>query len=515
MMFRSKHIALLGIICCMMWAVPARLWANAVTISNLTMDQAAGTVNFDLAWQNSWRTSVAPNNWDAVWVFVKFRECAAATTDQWTHGLLSTTLGNHNFATLEPTNRHGSAVAIDAAPNNTGVMLRQPADGLVPVAGPYNITLRVTNLPAAGTDIDLKVIGIEMVYIPTEAWTSGDSGLNWDSRRFNSTVIDGTETTIAYTSTGSGTFITYTLGSFPRGQQGFYCMRYEISQEQYAVFLNTIPAAFATTLYPGVPAGLGYRYTIGNSGAAPNVYVAAVADRACNFLTWGMVSSYLDWAALRPMSELEYEKICRGPGPVLLNEYAWGTTNITNGTTLSTTAPLEDGTEIFTNNPVANVVFNNTSYGGGRTASVGPSGDRGPVRCGIFALPSTSTRQDAGATYYGVSEMSGNVTEYCVSLSTLTQSGGTRPFLPTLGDGLLNGSGFHNVADWPDAPIPAGATQYNQWVGWRGGCFFDATTELRVAHRIRSSVFDGTWNFGAQHSTSITNHWYTGGRGVR
>ncbi|MBX3102966.1 MAG: hypothetical protein KF690_10695 [Bacteroidetes bacterium] len=492
-----------------------RAWSNAVTITNLTMDQAAGTVTFDLAWRNSWRTDVDPNNWDAVWVFVKFRPCSAPLTDQWTHGLLSTTLGDHNFGTLEPTNRHGTAVAIDAAPNNTGAMLRQPAVGLHPVAGPYSITLRVTNLPAAGTDIDLKAIGVEMVYIPTGTFTAGDSGLNWDSRRFNSTVIDGTETTISYTSTGSGTFITYTLGSFPRGQQGFYCMKYEISQQQYAVFLNTLPTGFATTLYPGSPASLGYRFAITNSGTPPNIYQVVEADRACNFLTWGMVSSFLDWAALRPMSELEYEKVCRGLGPVVNNEYAWGTTNIFNGTALSTTIPLENGTEVFTNVPIPNVVYNNTSYGGGRSASVGPSGDRGPVRCGIFALPTTNTRQAAGAGYYGVMELSGNVCEYCVSLSTLTQSGGTRPFLPTLGDGMLAVSGWHNVADWPDAPIPAGASTYNQWVGWRGGCFYDATTELRVAHRTRSSVFDASWNFGAQHSSSITNHFYTGGRGVR
>jgi hypothetical protein len=29
-------------------------------------------VNFNLSWDNSWRSSVGPSNWDAAWVFVKF-----------------------------------------------------------------------------------------------------------------------------------------------------------------------------------------------------------------------------------------------------------------------------------------------------------------------------------------------------------------------------------------------------------------------------------------------------------
>lgn len=30
-------------------------------------------MQFDLSWENSWRTSPAPNNWDTAWVFVKYR----------------------------------------------------------------------------------------------------------------------------------------------------------------------------------------------------------------------------------------------------------------------------------------------------------------------------------------------------------------------------------------------------------------------------------------------------------
>ena len=43
-------------------AVMALLWANGITVSNLRVNQAAGTVTFDVSWQSSWRDA---ENWDA------------------------------------------------------------------------------------------------------------------------------------------------------------------------------------------------------------------------------------------------------------------------------------------------------------------------------------------------------------------------------------------------------------------------------------------------------------------
>jgi formylglycine-generating enzyme required for sulfatase activity len=42
-----------------------------------------------------------------------------------------------------------------------------------------------------------------------------------------------------------------------------------------------------------------------------------------NILSWFDVAAYLDWAALRPMTELEFEKVCRGPENRIAGEYAW------------------------------------------------------------------------------------------------------------------------------------------------------------------------------------------------
>ncbi len=59
-------------------------FANDIVVSNATLtgqDVSAGVNNpanftfaeFDINWSNSWRVGTGPNNWDAAWVFVKYR----------------------------------------------------------------------------------------------------------------------------------------------------------------------------------------------------------------------------------------------------------------------------------------------------------------------------------------------------------------------------------------------------------------------------------------------------------
>ena len=42
-------------------------------------------VRFDVSWENSWRLSSNQNNWDAAWVFIKFRKNG---TQNWQHATL-------------------------------------------------------------------------------------------------------------------------------------------------------------------------------------------------------------------------------------------------------------------------------------------------------------------------------------------------------------------------------------------------------------------------------------------
>ena len=106
--------------------------------------------------------------------------------------------------------------------------------------------------------------------------------------------------------------------AYPKGYGGFYCMKYEISQGEYADFLSTLTATQVSDLYASVTT---YRYSItGSTGS----YSATYPYLACNYLNWQDLAAYLDWTGLRPMTELEFEKACRGPLIPVANEYAWG-----------------------------------------------------------------------------------------------------------------------------------------------------------------------------------------------
>jgi formylglycine-generating enzyme required for sulfatase activity len=146
---------------------------------------------------------------------------------------------------------------------------------------------------------------------------------------------------------------------------------------------------------------------------------------------------FLDWAALRPMTELEFEKACRGPVYPVASEYAWGTALVA-GTAYTYSNNNNANEAIATNYSIAantgNAITPNT---------VGSLG--GPARSGIFAAHgSNNGRLTSGATYYGIMEMSGNTTEMVVSLATANG----RIFDGLNGDGILSLSGTFNTANW-------------------------------------------------------------------
>lgn len=444
-------------------------WGNGLTISNLTRDSLNQTVSFDIEWDNSWRLDgvSAPFNWDAAWVFVKFLPCNANATTAWTHGTLSPVLVNHNFgASLEPVLSDGSATGIDT--DARGVMLRRTATGLFGNAGPSSVTLNVNNM---GTNVayHVRVVAVEMVYIPQGSFEIGGVTSS-NAFSINNTTSDptagniiseNTQTILTHASGGNATV--NLAAAFPKGFDAFHLMKYEITEGQYASFLNSIPVANQYTRYPGNQST--NRNQLGVTGSNPlAIFGSTRPDRAQNYLGWDDVAAYLDWAALRPMTELEFEKAARGLSASLQDEYPWGTTNIYELTTL--TAP-EDGAEIPGVLPAnANYISNNFVSG---------DGSRGPVRAGIFALPLNSTREQSGAGYYGIMELGGNVTEACVAVTDITSTGGTIPFTRVWGDGSLDAGSAANTNGWPTEAL-GGIIQ-------RGGGWDDSAAALRLADR--------------------------------
>jgi len=159
-------------------------------------------------------------------------------------------------------------------------------------------------------------------------------------------------------------------------------------------------------------------------------YTNGAPTRACNYINWLDNAAYADWAGLRPITELEYEKACRGPLYPVTNECAWGSI-----TTIWLTgfAGGSDGSGTETAIPSsANCNIANSRLG--------------PVRVGVYAT-TNSSRQDAGASYWGIMEMSGNLQERTVAVGNTTG----REFTGVHGDGKLNDAGDADVSVllWP------------------------------------------------------------------
>jgi formylglycine-generating enzyme required for sulfatase activity len=207
-------------------------------------------------------------------------------------------------------------------------------------------------------------------------------------------------------------------------------MKYEVTQQQYVDFLNTLtqPQADARKY-----TGTDYRYAI--TGTAVGSYATTKPNVACNYLSWADDAAYADWSGLRPMTELEFEKACRGPLAAVPGEYAWGTATIASSAyTLSGAGTASEG--IATN---YSTTAGNAIYGSTRVV-----GNFGPVRVGIFSN-GTSGRVSAGASYWGIMELTGNVWERPVTIANATG----RAYTGTHGDGVLDNSGDANAANWP------------------------------------------------------------------
>ncbi len=497
------------------------LFANNLTISSIVVTQPAlgtGTVSFNVLWDNSWNVTAAPTNWDAVWLIVKFKDCAAATTAPYTHGEIDGAVANRTIPAVFDVMTTASAAcgaltiassiqtgALDCS-GATGIMIRRSATGSGTVSG--TIILRITNMPAAATVITTSVFGIEMVYVPEGNFLIGDgdgvAATNSIVRFLNTATAAALPMSITSAfETAASTLITNfgptTISSvplaWPKGWYGFYMMKHEISQGLYAEFLNTLGAA-STPQTNRAPGSVGGNRQQTQWVVATQTYMSNRPDRAQNFISWNDYSAFLDWACLRPFTELEYEKAARGPLPHIINEYPWGMGAATAGAiaaAVTFTAPgLETGLETVIG---GNAVYSNNSWTNG-------DGGQGPARAGIFAT-SVSTRAMAGAGYYGVLELGGNLREYAIGIHSTAAS---NVFTRFWGNGTLNATnGEHDVAGgWPLAGhLVSSCNATNNLVVNRGGCWQDAPDRLQTSDR--------------QHAQcpAILRANLNGGRGVR
>ncbi len=462
-------------------------FANNLSIQNARIasrDNVAdeAIIQFDISWDNSWRDT---EHWDAAWIFIKYRLQGA--TAAWSHATLSTT------GAVAP---QGSI--LDVSTDQKGVFIYRNAIG-AGRASWENVCL----VWDYGTDglmdnavVDIKVLGVEMVYVPTGAYWLGD-GENRGGDQVYANFEAGTTgaayqvTSEAAITLGGGT--TGSLGNnnkqnayccggllngtaddfddvntqtlpaaFPKGYQAFYCMKYEISQRDYVQFLNLIDAtqaAFNTQTGHFVGGGFAAnRYGI--TGSHPN-YTTTEPYVPMIYWDWSRGAAYADWACLRPMSELEFEKACRGFAAPVMGEYPWGTADmdLSENMTLNNLSATNEG--IATGYTVSATAGNCWMRDGAQTGNV-------IARVGIFAAhPNNTSRVTSGASYWGIMEMGGNAWERCVSVGHPQG----RIFDGRHGDGLLHANGYANVANWPGQQFSPGRVESNMGMGYRGAGF--------------------------------------------
>ncbi len=526
--------------------------ANNIQIANVSIvNNGPGLiqVKFDLSWDNSWRTPAGQNNYDGAWVFFKYKTASG----NWTH---MTMTGSNNvlpsgFDVYQTTDflKTGAMIYRDAS---------NPGNGSVSAT---NISLGVINsLPY---NIDIKGFAIEMVYIPAPTvrpfWGDGN-GSQESLNAFHYT--DNTATTSSVLQmrvdangfddaelTSDGIFVYSndtlqltnplgTLDPFPT-MKALWCMKYEISQAGYRDFLNTLTetqqatrtttsptSAIGTNVMPPTATTARNHIQIKTPGVNPgtpavygcNANNNGVFDEAsdgewvaCACLNWPDVAAYLDWSGLGPLSEFQYERICRGhtsagPQPAVFGEFAWGTNSIFNA--IYTLSGAGTAGELVTNSapPAGNAVWSNTF----------PSfPEFGVVRSGIFAT-ATSDRVSSGASFFGVMEMTGNVSEYCITVGTI--AGRSCRYVPN-GDGNISVNGNAQLPSsyggfWPGMEGNTNSSAINTCIG---GCEVTGTAGvmLRGGNWISapSSILAVSYRVSAQ-PTILPRYEGYGGRGV-
>jgi formylglycine-generating enzyme required for sulfatase activity len=331
--------------------------ADTIQVTNIKWEAGTkeySTVTFDLSWNHSWRakwTEPAEKNvtgkplpvesWDAAWVFVKFRPFGERV---FSHASLDLDAARHQ----KPAGAALDVAASDDGRKGLGVFIYRDAigNGANHFKG---VKLRWQNAAdkADPAKAELSVHAIAMVYVPEGPFHYKGP---WEDHPFADghthplTLIDNPDPTQPGGRPGLGpnadpvvvTNTTPNCETYPNGYSPFYIMKYSITQGEYARFLteqapNLEEAHYNDGRYGALKddeprrfANLnGYNgYTI-NFSPGEGRYKADVPDRPANLLSLPDIQSFMCCAGLRPPSDLEYEKSCRGPRAVARAEEAW------------------------------------------------------------------------------------------------------------------------------------------------------------------------------------------------
>jgi hypothetical protein len=306
--------------------MPRGIAADAGPVTNVRVTEwskTAAILTFDVGWKNSWRHE---GNHDALWVFFKYRP---EGSDEWRHLRLAAD------KTVNPTGygqAGGSRVDLivpDGDDGFLGMLVRRADYGLGPIAA-TGVTARWDLAAAPGISPDQKIsflaVGIEMAYVPEGAFVLGGGSEPLHFYEYT----DGSQHQKPYRVAAAGAIPTgrqqgrlwarrgnepedggETPAGYPTGFGGFYAMKY------HAMFYFP---RFVESLPPDEVEALG---------------AAAEKMNKHGGMSWADGAAFAAWAAIRPLTELEYEKLTRGPiepdwdtGDTLNHPSFWGVESI-------------------------------------------------------------------------------------------------------------------------------------------------------------------------------------------
>lgn len=508
--------------------------ANNLKVSNLdevSVNTTTHTMTFvmDVQQDNSWRDN---NSHDAIWLFMKYSTDAGQT---WRHASMAGA-GLNPAGFVMPT-----GVEAYVPQDAKGFFLRRSD------TGSGNLLAKelkfvwnygrdgISDTAAKAANTITKVFAIEMVYIPQGAFFAGDGSSSSDFKLKQGSTSDlpwyiSSENAINTTNMPTGGYyyqsssapgesssgeVFLLPNSFPKGFASFYLMKYELTEGDWVGFFNTLSVTSRqhrdiTSIVDG---GKGTndvinRNTISWDAAKPTLPAETKRPaRAMTYISWPDAAAYADWAALRPMTELEFEKSARGVDiqPVA-DELAWGTSAFRAATAEEIFPPNqdEDGSEAVLDGSV-NLNRNQLGWTSGDGRMNGSAaGQKGALRVGIFAENSTG-RVTSGAGYYGNMELSGNVAEPVVSIGRIQG----RQFLGTCGDGELNSkSGYEGNAtnvDWPgiDFQDSTRGVTGTIGIGYRGGDYMSSSIRpFQISSRTFASKDPDSGNYKRRFDSS-------------
>jgi len=393
-------------------------------------DDAAFAV-FNLNWDNAWHND---RNHDAIWVFFK-----SLNQDGYRHIQVL----NEGHSVVASFGDSKPSISFESPKDNVGLFVYPNKN----FRGNISLTLKVMLNKTSFEGVNarnslLKAYGVEMVSIPQGSFSLGDTDKDThkygtfynpkDPTKYIQLKSENQELEVSangdlyydtpegYEGDQSGPI----SKTYPKGVNAFYMMKYELTEGEYCAFLNSLNANQVVNRLNHKHSDY---YKKGGSITFENDrYTSPYPNKPCTFMSWDDAMVYADWAGLRPMTEFEYTKACRGSDPNN-SAFPWNT----NSKDQIQRLPNKHGVLEMRNGwDESQLTDENKSY--------------------------------FGASYYWVMDLSGSMWERVITIGH--QKG--RSFSGTHGDGEISTDGSATNQEWPIGEEDTGG------IGFRGGGFY-------------------------------------------